>query len=145
MNLTQDNLQIHLKNRFGKETSCTYFGLDDTTYVYKFDRLILKIGHYKDNTNNHSYKISFENVASCRITEESYIHEFKEEIYEGFSFLWQVKNSRFKREFGAYSLYQALHGADRFQNLKCYRVVAQNNFIDVLTTKEPIIELIEAE
>ena len=89
--------------------------------------------------------MTFNNVESCRITEERYIHEFKEEIFEGFSFFWLIKNSRFKNDFNSWSLYERIFDAKQFNNLKAYRVGGQNNFIDILTTEEPLIEIVEAE
>jgi len=145
MQLSIDQLKIDIANRFGKEISGTYFGIEKTEYIYKFDRLILQIVHYKDNDNQRVYRLTFDEVVSCRITQETYIHEFKEEIWEGFSFFWINKNSRFKKDFNSWSTYEGIFGTEQFNNLKAYRVGGQNNFIDILTTEEPIIELIETE
>lgn len=145
MQLSIDKLKKDIENKFGKEIDGTYFGVDKTEYVYKFNRLIINVGHYKDNDNERTYKLTFNDVVSCRITQESYIHEFEEEIWEGFSFFWINKNSRFKKEFNSWSTYEGICGTEKFDNLKAYRVGGQNNFIDILTTEIPIIEIVKTD
>lgn len=143
MLLSINELEKDIKYRFNKEKDSVYFGIGKTEYIYKFDRLILQIGHYKDHSK--SYRLIFNGVESCRITQESYTHKFDEEIFEGFGFFWQIKNSRFKEDFNSWSTYEGFYSLEKYNNLKSYRIIGQNNFVDILTTEEPIIELIEAE
>ena len=145
MQVSLEELKKDIKKRFGKELDGTYFGIEKTEYIYRFDRLILQLLHYRDNANNRVYRLTFDKVASCRITQESYIHAFEEEIWEGFAFFWINKNSRFKKDFNSWSTYEGIFGAEQFERLKAYRVGGQNNFVDILTTEEPIIEIVETE
>lgn len=134
------NFQSHLIEEYGNETSSTYFGITETHYIYKFDRLIVKIGHYRDV--KQEYQLIFDDVVSCKITEESYSHTHEKESYEGFAFLWQIRNSKFKEDLIVNSIFQTLHGVEKSNSLKSYRIIGQNNFIDVLTAEEPIIEIV---
>lgn len=144
MQLTIIELQEDIINRFGQEDSSIYFGIEETAYLHKHNRLIFQIFHYRDNDNNRVYNLTFNEVASCRITQESYTHKFNEETFEGFAFFWRIKNSRFKKDFNSWSTYEGIFGLEQYNNLKSYRIIGQNNFIDVLTTEAPLIELVHA-
>lgn len=143
MQITIIELKEDIISRFGREDKTFHFGIEETAYRDMGNRLTFQVFHYKDNDNNWVYKLIFKDVQSCRITQESYIHEFEEEVFEGFAFFWQIQNSRFKKDFNSWGTYEGVYGLEKYNNLKSYRIIGQSNFIDVLTTGEPLIELIE--
>ena len=50
MRISIEDLKSDIIERFGKETGGTFFGLDETSYDYLTDGLIIKIVHYRDKT-----------------------------------------------------------------------------------------------
>lgn len=43
MQLSIEELKEDIEKRFAKENSGTYFGIEKTEYIYKFNRLVLQI------------------------------------------------------------------------------------------------------
>lgn len=145
MKISIEDLKNDINARFKGKTDSAYFGVLETIYNYKEDSLSLKVAHYLDNDSGKVYRLTFDNVACYRVADERYKNEFKEEEFDGFSFLWQIKKSQFREDFNSWSIYEKIHGSEQFRGLKCYRIIGQNSFVDILTTEEPIIELIEDE
>ncbi len=138
-----DELEKDINTRFGNENFAIYFGIGPVFYQSNPEKLIVTLGHY--SSQDLEYKLTFSDVYSYRLIQESYFTYFEEDEYKGFSFFNYADNSRFKQDLVKnFSLGFSLgDNIEKINEIKNYRLLAQNNFIDILTTLEPMIEIIE--
>ncbi|WP_316801656.1 hypothetical protein [Pedobacter nototheniae] len=144
MKIHIEDLEIDLKERFQKEINYWYFEIIDIFYS-GFDSVSIAIGHYSDQKFN--YKFDFSGVYSYRIIQESYYNSaFSDENYHGSSFLQIADTTRYKNDILINTLLgEIMSSSQDIHKIKTYRLICHNSFIDVLTSKEPIIEVVETE
>lgn len=142
MKVLIENLEINIKQRFPTERNYWYFEITDVIFG-GYDNLQVSIGHHSDK--EFRYKLSFSAVYSSRIIQESYYPgPFSDEDFLGCSFLQTATISRYKNDLLNNTLLGDLASLDqKTHKIKTFRLITQNNIIDVLSEHEPVIEYVE--
>ncbi|BBM84502.1 hypothetical protein [Candidatus Uabimicrobium amorphum] len=118
------------------------FGIDEV--IFNHDEqdplVVIKMGHYKCG----DFEIIFKEVLHHSIMSESYIYMHDEDHWQEKSFIAQAKTSQYAKFIGSYTLLYSqleVHDIDESQ-LKHFRVLSQNFFVDILTTEIPQFKMI---
>ncbi|WP_316768474.1 hypothetical protein [Pedobacter frigiditerrae] len=135
--ITIKQLQQDISTRFKSENSYTYFGIDTINYEFKFNSLLITVGHFTNN--NLYYRFTFKDVIAYTVIEEFFLKFNEKEEFETFAFFGISKNSNFKNNIAPDGLFEPY--LDGKLEIKTYRIFAQNNFIDIITKIEPLIEV----
>jgi hypothetical protein len=113
-----------------------HFGVNEAIFSWdeRNPTLRIRLGHFKIPG---AIEIAFSDVAHHSVMSESYIYAHAEDHWAEQSFIAEATTSQLQAFLARYTLLESMRS--NAADLRHFRVIAQNFFIEVLTGREPVI------
>ncbi|RYE53956.1 MAG: hypothetical protein EOP48_13300 [Sphingobacteriales bacterium] len=130
-------LEAALNKEFGHESAYWNYSIIDVGCNLPLDTLLISVSHY---SNQEKYfQLSFSEVLSYRVTQESFLVEDANENYIGSHFFGAASRSKYKDFVLTTYPFKDIYPSINFDELECWRIVGQNLFVDIFSLKKPEI------
>jgi|GEM_PF-5640842 len=119
------------------------FGLEKCQFNSdeKSPELEIVISHF--SISNFNLKFLFKNVLAYNLLDESNVYFYDDEIWDEYCFIYQFKKSKYLNFLYSSTLLTNYIENCKYENVNHFRILTQNFYIDIISTFDPEITLID--